>query len=249
MTMQRYYSNIYWHFTGSPKGIDWREVRCPSDISKQGPTLSSADAVQTLKLILDSKKLLGSCTERVMKELETEKFCCVTDIPLKDLPSHSPYYGKVAIGFNASAVHKAFLPVMYVPTTSMPVVEKLVPNRKLVEMGFDFFKYPGSFQEQQGYKMLAQASQNKELVREPDADAVKGFWLNFIKVTDFDTNPENTFYREREWRNIGDFHFQEADVAAIVVPEALLTEVRDHLEAKGYPKSISVVSWEFIENA
>lgn len=249
MTTQRYYSNIYWHFTGSPKGIDWREVRCPGDICKYGAILDPAAAKDTLKLILTSKKLLGSCTERVLKGLETEKFCCVTDIPLKDLPSHSPYYGKVAIGFKASAVHKTFLPVMYVPTASMPAVERLVPNRKLVEMGFDFFKYPGSFQEQQGQRMLAQAALNKETIREPDADAVKGFWLNFIKVTDFDTSPENTFYREREWRNIGDFQFQIGDVAAIVVPEVLIAEMRDHLEAEGYPKSISIVAWEFIENA
>lgn len=247
--MQRYYSNIYWHFTGSPKGIDWREVRCPSDISKQGPTLSSEDATNTLKLILDSKKLLASCTERVLKDLETKKFCCVTDIPLKDLPSHSPYYGKVAIGFRASVVHKAFLPVMYVPMNSMPVIEKLVPNRKLTELGFDFFRYSGSFQEQQGQRMLAQAAQMKERVIEPDAEAIKGFWLNFIKVTDFDTNPENTFYREREWRNIGDFQFQQDAVAAIVVPEAQIAEIREHLDSSGYQKSISIVAWEFIENA
>jgi Putative abortive phage resistance protein AbiGi, antitoxin len=68
-------------------------------------------------------------------------------------------------------------------------------------------------------------------------------------VTDFDTCPENTFYREREWRKLGDFNFQEDDVAAIVAPEAQIAEARDYLEAKGYPKSISVVAWEFIENA
>ena len=249
MTAQRYYSNIYWHFTGSPKGIDWREVRRPGDITKQGSVLNPVEAKDTLKLILTSKKLLGRCTERVIADLETAKFCCVTDIPLKDLPSHAPYYGKVAIGFKASAAHKSFLPVMYVPTESMPVVEMMVPNRKLAEMAYDFLRYQGSFQEQQAMKLMSQAAHNKEVVRKPDAEAMKGFLMNFVKVTDFDPSPENTFYREREWRNIGDFSFTADDVAAVVVPESLIGEVREHFNEEGYPSSISIVAWEFIEQA
>jgi hypothetical protein len=249
MTAQRYYSNIYWHFTGSPKGIDWREVRRPADIEKQGPVLDPATAKGTLKLILTSKKLLGRCTERVIADLETAKFCCVTDIPLKDLPSHAPYYVKVDIGFKASAVHKSFLPVMYVPTESMPIVEMMVPNRKLTEMANDFLKYQGGFQEQQAMKLMSQAVHNKEAVWKPDAEAMKGFLMNFVKVTDFDPAPENTFYREREWRNIGDFSFTVDDVVAVVVPESLIGEVREHLNQEGYPPSISLVAWEFIEHA
>jgi hypothetical protein len=249
MASQRYYSNIYWHFTGSPKGIDWREVRRPADIENQGPVLDPTIATDTLKLILTSKKLLGSCTERVVAELETARFCCVTDIPLKDLPTHAPYYGKVAIGFKAAAVHKSFLPVIYVPTESMPVVEMMVPNRKLTEMAHDFLRYQGSFQEQQAMKLMSQAAHNKEVVSKPDADAMKGFLMNFVKVTDFDSSPENSFYREREWRNIGDFSFTVDDVAAVVAPESLIGEVREHLDREGYSASISIVAWEFIEQA
>lgn len=249
MTAQRYYSNIYWHFTGSPKEIDWRKVRRPADIEKQGPILDQTVAKDILKLILTSKKLLGSCTERVVADLETAKFCCVTDIPLKDLPSHAPYYGKVAIGFKAQAVHKAFLPVMYIPTENMPVVEMIIPNRKLTEIAYDFLKYQSSFQEQQAMKLLSQAAHNKETIRKPDAEAMKGFLMNFVKVTDFDPSPENTFYREREWRNIGDFCFTIDDVAAVVVPELFIGEARTHLDKEGYPQSISIVAWEFIEQA
>lgn len=249
MTAQRYYSNIYWHFTGSPKETNWLEVRRPSDITKHGPVLDPATAKDTLKAILSSKKLLGRCTERVVANLETAKFCCVTDIPLKDLPSHAPYYGKVAVGFKANAVHKSFLPVIYVPTESMPVVEMMVPNRKLTEMAYDFLKYQGSFQEQQAMKLMSQATHNKELVRKPDAEAMKGFLMNFVKVTDFDPAPENTFYREREWRNIGDFNFTVDDVVAVVAPESLIAEVRKHLDNEGYAPSISAVAWEFIEHA
>lgn len=249
MTTQRYYSNIYWHFTGSPKGIDWREVRRPADITAQGLILDPTAAKDTLKLILTSKKLFGHCTERVVANFETAKFCCVTDIPLKDLPSHAPYYGKVAIGFRATAVHKSFLPVMYIPTQSMPVVEMMVPNRKLTEMAYDFLKYQGSFQEQQAMRLMSQAAHNKEAIQKPDADAMKGFLMNFVKVTSFDLSPENTFYREREWRNIGDFAFTVDEVEAVVVPESYIGEVREHFNREGYPPSISIVAWEFIEHA
>lgn len=251
MKTQRYYSNIYWHFTGSPKGIDWREVRRPADIERQGPILDAATATNTLKLILASRRLNAGCTEKVVTDMETTKFCCVTDIPFKDLPSHAPYYGKVAIGFKATAVHKTFLPVMYIPMQSMPIIEMMVPNRKLTEMAYDFLRYQGSFQQQQAMKLLSQANAEayKEVYRKPDAEAMKGFLMNFVKVTDFDTCPENTFYREREWRNLGDFGFDVEDIAAVVAPESYLGEIREHLDKEGYPASINLISWEFVEQA
>jgi hypothetical protein len=184
-------------------------------------------------------------------DMETEKFCCVTDIPIKDLPSHAPYYGKVAIGFKATTIHKTFLPVMYIPTQSMPIIETMVPNKKLVGMAYDFLGYQGSFAHQQAMKLLshANADANKELISKPDAEAMKGFLMNFVKVTDFDTSPENTFYREREWRNIGDFVFNVEDVISIVAPESYLGDLRAYLDKEGYPSSISLISWEFIEKA
>ena len=83
---QRYYSNIYWHFTGSPKGVDWSVARCPKDIISQDPVFNDLEAAKTLNLILDSRTLKATCTEKISEKLETKKFCCVTDIPLKDLP-------------------------------------------------------------------------------------------------------------------------------------------------------------------
>ena len=110
---QRYFSNIYWHFTGSPEGVDWSQAKCPKDITKQGPVLDNEKAAETLRLILDSSTLNATCTEKISETFETDKFCCVTDIPFKDLPSHSPYYGKVAIGFKAEVIHRHFFPVLY----------------------------------------------------------------------------------------------------------------------------------------
>ena len=246
---QRYYSNIYWHFTGSPKDIEWANVKRPADIIKQNSILDDSSAKDILKLILDSNILKGSCVECVTDELKTEKFCCVTDIPVKDLPSHSSYYGKVAIGFNPEAIHKSFVPVLYIPTQNFPVIEKLVPNRKITKMAHDFFSCSGSFQKQQGLKMLAQATNCKEIIEQPDMNNLKGFFSNFVKITDFDTSPENTFYREKEWRNIGDFKFSKKDVAAIVVPEEFMEEMHKYLSASDYPNTINILAWEFIENA
>ncbi len=245
---QRYYSNIYWHFTGSPKGVDWSVARCPKDIISQNPVLDDTEAVTTLNLILESCLLKATCTEQISNEMETEKFCCVTDIPLKDLPSHSPYYGKVAIGFKANSIHEHFVPVLYIPEQNLPAIEKLVPNRQLVKMANDFLSHQGGFQEQQGMKLLAQATYNKEAVEEVDESAIGGFYSNFVKITNFDSDPENTYYREREWRGIGDFIFKNTDIEAVVAPSDVLPIVREKLKELGL-NDINIISWEFIEQA
>lgn len=61
----------------------------------------------------------------------------------------------------------------------------MVPNRKLTEMAYEFLRYQGSFQEQQAMKLMSQSAHNKEVIRKPDAEAMKGFLMNFVKVTDF----------------------------------------------------------------
>lgn len=98
-------------------------------------------------------------------------------------------------------------------------------------------------------KLFSLAENNKEAVRRPDVNSIKSFLMNFVKITEFDTSSENTFYREREWRKLGDFEFGVEDVAAVVVPELFIDEIRKHLDEEGYPRSISVVSWEFVEQA
>jgi hypothetical protein len=119
-----------------------------SNICTIRPVLDNSEAAETLKLIIDSCFLKATCTEKISEEKETDKFCCVTDVLLKDLPSHSPYYGKVAIGFKANSIHSHFVPVLYIPEQNLPAIEKLVPNRQLVEMANDFLSYQGGFQEQ-----------------------------------------------------------------------------------------------------
>lgn len=245
---QRYYSNIYWHFTGSPKGVDWSIARCPKDITNQGAVLDDSVAAETLILILDSKSLWATCTEKIADGVETEKFCCVTDIPLKDLPSHSPYYGKVAIGFKAEAIHKHFIPVLYLPTQNLPAIEKLIPNRQISKMISDLLSSSGSWAEQQAMKLMPRAHQYMEVVKEIDKNEIGGFYSNFVKITNFDSDPQNTYYREREWRGIGNFNFDYADIEAVVAPSSVLPVIKDKLEKLGI-KDINVVSWEFVEEA
>ncbi|WP_415396243.1 abortive infection system antitoxin AbiGi family protein [Sulfurimonas sp. CS5] len=245
---QRYYSNIYWHFTGSPKGVDWSIARCPKDITDQGAILDDSVAAETLSLILASKSLWATCTEKIAEGVETEKFCCVTDIPLKDLPSHSPYYGKVAIGFKAEAIHKHFIPVLYLPAQNLPAIEKLIPNRKISKMISDLLSSSGSFAEQQAMKLMPLAYQHTESVKELDKNEIGGFYSNFVKITNFDSDPQNTYYREREWRGIGNFNFDYGDIEAVVAPSSVLPAIKEKLEELGI-KNINVVSWEFVEEA
>ncbi|MCX6338639.1 MAG: abortive infection system antitoxin AbiGi family protein [Candidatus Aureabacteria bacterium] len=121
---QRYYSNIYWHFTGSPRGIDWGACKKPKDILLQGKPRPPEEALHTLFSILEIRKLLATCDERISEKLKTQKFCCVTDIPLMDLELHSRYYGEVALGFNCSRIHMDFNPVLYF---SKPKFPKKIP--------------------------------------------------------------------------------------------------------------------------
>ena len=43
--MQRYYSNVYSHFGGSRKGVEWHNVREPSDLTDKGEPQPPSDAV------------------------------------------------------------------------------------------------------------------------------------------------------------------------------------------------------------
>jgi len=245
---QRYYSNIYWHFTGSPQGIDWSIASCPKDILEQSPVLDNDKAAETVLKILESKQLRATCTEKLTEGIETLPFCCVTDIPFKDLPSHSPYYGQVAIGFKPKPVQKQFVPVLYLPKQALPTIRDSIPNRHLEGMGREMLTGTGGWSEAQGMRLLAQAALNPEDVEVADKQKIGGFYSSFVKITDFDPEPENTYYREREWRSIGEFNFEYEDVEAVVAPSAQLPLIRQKIAELG-AETINLVSWEFVESA
>ncbi len=200
--MQRYYSRIYWHFTGSPKGAT-PGVLSPDELLKKSKPKSDKESVEILLAILDSK-VLEATSEEEVGDYRTNAFCSTTDIPFKDLVEHAVYYGKAAIGFKAEAIHEIFLPICYVSDRH---------------------------------------SLKKELLME------KHPLLDYIKLTDFHPEEGHTFYREREWRKVGDFHFKKEDVAAIVVPDNSVKQVHNFLADHRYPNDISVLSWRLIEEA
>ncbi|MCF6412086.1 abortive infection system antitoxin AbiGi family protein [Pseudalkalibacillus salsuginis] len=199
--MQRYYSRIYWHFTGSPKGDV--QVLSPDELLKRSKPKTEKESVEILLKILKSQRLKATSQEQVGL-YKTSAFCSTTDIPFKDLVEHAVYYGRAAIGFKAEAVHDVFLPVCYVSSVH---------------------------------------ESKDNLLREEHP------LMDFIKITDFHPREGHTFYREREWRNIGDFVFEKKEIAAIVVPDDALKMVRTFLEGQGYPEDISVLSWRLIEEA
>lgn len=200
--MQRYYSRIYWHFTGSPKGGKPGALS-PEELLKSSKPKSEAESIDILLAILESQVLEASSKEKV-GDYETKAFCSTTDIPFKDLIDHSAYYGKAAIGFKAEAIHDIFLPICYVS------VGHSLEDGLLKE----------------GHPLL-----------------------DFIKLTDFHPDEGHTFYREREWRKVGDYQFKRDEVAAIVVPDQAVKKVHTFLDERGYPGDISVLSWRLIEEA
>jgi len=247
--MQRYYSNIYWHFVGSPK-LDWHKISKPSEIvnypGKVDKTIE--ECCDIVIKILDSNKLLARCTELIdpVSNIETSQFCCVTDIPIKDLLTHIPFYGRVAIGFRANAIHETFLPVFYMPKELLPKKEITQENKHIKQIIGDAMSGGTGFDNQIINKYLPLLNQ-KLLVVNPD---LKNYPLmNYIKLTQFSENPEDSFYREREWRCIGDFTFANENVACIVAPQVQLNEIRDWVIKKNYSEKISFLSQEVLEKA
>lgn len=234
--MPHYYSKVYWHFTGSPKGIDWSKVRRPEHILSQGNPKPDGEAVDILKKILSCRTLLATCTEKIAGYVETPKFCCTCDIPLKDLAEHATFYGKAAIGFHAEAIHAGrFNPVLYISYSNLLrlLPEVAAPVDYAIDSDMAFGR------DEPAEVLFAHLF--------GPAFASLGELKAYIKIAEFSVRDEVTFYREREWRHIGDFSFMPEDVATILVPSEFVTEVQEHLPDNRYPSTIPVISWDFVE--
>ena len=260
---QRYFSDVFWHFPGSPDFPEGFWPKKPADIHERGlaPKVPS-EGVEIVEKIAESGKLLATCSDPITDEWSTNTFCCVTDIPVKDLPHHAAFYGKVAIGFRARAVHGGgFLPVQYVPERFLPYVEEFVPaplDPNLMSQMWEFDELEwgsGSATDRAMRGIFNRARQKAEeeggVKSRVDEGALGGnFLADYLKITDFSVDPADTFYAEREWRKVGNFEFGKGDVAAVVAPEKHLDVLREALfDRLGYPASLSVVAWEFVEGA
>jgi hypothetical protein len=241
--MQRYFSGIYWHFTGTPRGVPWHELKKPSEIldnDRQPKPVN--EQVEIVKKILESKKLLAQCTERIDEQTFSSEFCCVTDIPLKDLPHFARFYGCTAIGFNHEAIHREFFPVWYIPSGHLPYREShhLTPEEltEVTSRNLDPVRL----------NKIMITFNSRAAERTLDEKEVTAFALNKIKITDFSVNPDETFYAEREWRKLGCFSFELQDVAAVVIPGQYIPEVRKCLDSQGYIGT-SLFAWQIIQLA
>jgi hypothetical protein len=230
--MNYYYSNIYWHFTGSPKNIAWDRIFQPKDILSHGKTKTNTECLHILTSILDSATLLAKSKETIDKHIISESFCCVTDIPIQNLHEHKKYYGNVAIGFKHDKIHKQFNPVLYIPKEILPT--KLLEG----ESYFPFLGLGGGI----GSIFLSGKRRPKVAI---DEEKLGSHLINHFKLTSFSNKPGETFYREREWRKIGDFNFALDDVAAIIVPTKLVPKVNAFLDASR-KYDISILTWELL---
>ncbi|MRG88369.1 abortive infection system antitoxin AbiGi family protein [Salinibacillus xinjiangensis] len=227
----RFYSNIYWHFTGGPVSKDgsvvWHNYRCLREVKENTFLRQPKEAMENLKNIIQTKVLQATSTEKVLESVITDKFCCVCDIPLKDLTFHRQYYGDYGIGFNSKKIHENFHPVLYFephPTKMM----KTMPNQ-VRNVNKDI-----SNENIQSFLHKLGITKENPLV-------------NFLKITHFDTDYDDTFYGEREWRCLENFRFVEQDVEAIIVPKSEVNDIQGFLKEHGY-RNISVLSWDLIEN-
>lgn len=244
---QRYYSKIYWHFTGSPELIDWGEIKKPSDILKFGKPKSLEQSIISLKGIIKTKELWATASERIVENLNTEKFCCVCDIPFKDLLNHSTYYGEVAIGFSAESIHKEFNPVFYFNYDKLSIIDdKLyVDDNCTIDDDLEIND------EESGFKLFEKIFNNEEnnFQLAKSLEKTLGDLKNYIKMTSFSDREEETFYSEREWRKIGNFTFDVKNIEAIIVPNKYIEEIRKYLIENSYHDEISILSLDFINKA
>lgn len=248
---QRYFSQVYWHFTGSPEGIDWSKISAPIDIIRKGSIKSDERATDIAVAILNDKKLKASAEEMIASNLKSDKFCCVTDVPIKDLQYHGQYYGRVAIGFRGQPIHSKFLPVVYIPKDRLPELKNIIePDEKLMKIALELLSSTGGWAQKQGETLWYQAQKQKKTQTIADPKQYNDLFRNLIKITEFSPEQGGSFYAEREWRHFGDFEFGPNDVEAVLAPEAQLAKFQTILREPPYDQhTITVLSWEFLSKA
>jgi abortive phage resistance protein AbiGi (putative antitoxin) len=238
-----YYSNIYWHFTGSPEGINWNEIYSPNDILKHGNIKPIDKCFEILCAILESKCLLATSNETIYDNLATSKFCCVTDIPIQNLVEHTKFYGTIAIGFKHSKIHREFNPVLYISPDKFRNKLEAITKPREVNMGL------------LGTVKFGDKGEIKDVVRTPffnawlstqvDETQFGSYIFNYFKRTKFSDKTDESFYREREWRRIGKFEFEVDDISAIIAPSNYFEKINNYLLDKNL-KNIQVLTWEFL---
>jgi hypothetical protein len=239
-----YYSNIYWHFTGSPENIDWSKVKSPKEILDFGMPKDDNKSIEVLFKILESKVLLATCKEMISEDLYTSKFCCVTDIPIQNLSEHRKYYGNIAIGFKSTRIQENFNPVLYISPKNLRYKVKFVNNEDYPLRLFN--KTFGSRINKEKKRKSSPFNKLFKVEKSIDTEQLGNYIFHHFKITNFSDNSNDTFYREREWRRLSDFEFDIKDIASFIVPEIFVNDVIKKLSDFGIA-NIPLLTWEFIE--
>jgi len=178
-----------------------------------------------------------------MGELTTRKFCCVCDIPFKDLIGHAEYYGQVAIGFAARSIYRYFNPVLYLER-DIPAPDNILIDDQLVPEAMRRSGRRLSLYDYMSYLLgLSSNARHREFLNQ-----YFGHLTQCIKFTRFSENDDETFYREREWRSInGDFNFAPEDVESIIVPREFIPAVKEQLLHCHYKNDIAIIPFDFLE--
>lgn len=222
----------------------------PEDLVRRGYKVkSSEESFQVALDILRSKEFWATAKENLGWD-NSHAFCCVTDIPLKDLPNHAAYYGTTAIGFSANAIHRPcptpddcyeWHPVLYLSKQAViqPYDEAFLASRlsDLSQQVPDPWIRDGLIQGERATRMLF------------------SLLIDSVKFTEFSSVPGESFYQEREWRHIGNWKFDAEDVEIFVVPEgqdahgqSYVRQAKQFLAAQGMDH-VSVIAWDTLERA
>jgi hypothetical protein len=243
-------SRIFWHFVGSPENIDWSKLKKPKDIIIGANPKSNIKSWEIVKEILVSKKLLATCNEKLYGYKETDKFCCLTDLPMKNLIHHRSFYGNVAIGFRSEKVYNNFTPVLYTPIQNFlkHAIEEKEENEEWTLAQLNSFGMDEDTALRSGYEKTNSGTYQGTSITIDYAknSPLEKYILNFVKGTNFSDELGESFYEEREWRKVADFIFEYKDIAAIIVPKELVRktiELLDNLKVE----QVSILTWEVIE--
>jgi hypothetical protein len=208
--LQRFSSEVFWHFTGL-RGAGDEQFRRLVSILRSG--LKRSDSPQRILAADDSRR--GRA-----EYLETRPAICLADIPLKDLPIHAARYGNCAVGFKKKSVVKNdFHPVWYVP----------LPSKNWSRMR----RLAGKLDASLDARAADLRGDFNEFVDRVTA-FVKTFDPSFLHDSPSkDSAGLNNYYYEREWRSLRDWNFAPQDVAAVLIPRHRMGDFRKQERAGG----------------
>jgi hypothetical protein len=209
---------VLWHFTGYNKPWD--------------------EAFNIQNEILQSNTLqVGKGSETVVMNSGQKRYgypvACMCDIPFRDLRIHMVRYGPFGIAFYKHAAINTghFNPVFYVHYEN-PLFKRAEDLFKVIDPAM---KEDSPFNKSlhEYLLMIGSYAKRGDLNRIVEVDS---------KV---DSSQSSNFYYEREWRTVFPWKFNDASIAAIMMPQAYRSAFKKRWDDRF--ASSSIISSEMIE--